>query len=276
MSYTEVLFQVEPKDPGSEIIIAQLADIGFESFEETETGVKGYIRIEDFNLQKLKDLEVLNSGHFVVSYSIAEVEDENWNQVWESEYEPVSIQDRVYIHASFHKDKPEMEHSILIDPKMSFGTAHHETTSLLIEEMLKEDFRDATVLDMGCGTAVLAILAEHRGAIKVVGIDNDQNAVDNARENILKNNCRVTSVHFGAAESITGQYDVILANINKNVLVQDMQAYASHLVDNGVILLSGFYVNDLEDLRFVAEETGLAFDKAEIKNSWVVARFVKQ
>jgi len=275
MYYTEITFEVEPTDPGSEILVAQLAEIGFESFEETNTGIKAYIQGDRFEETLVKELDILNTGFFDISYSIREVKQENWNRVWESSYAPVVIQDTVYIRASFHPENPKIKYRILIDPKMSFGTAHHETTSQMIEQMLTENFRDAHVLDMGCGTAVLGILAELLGAESVVAIDNDKNTVENALENVKKNNCKAVNVQLGTAERITGRFDVILANINKNILIRDMGKYASHLNSKGAILFSGFYKNDLKELRMHAQQAGLAFDHMETRNNWVVARFIK-
>ena len=165
---------------------------------------------------------------------------------------------------------------MLIDPKMSFGTAHHETTSLIIEQMLQENFQGKKVLDMGCGTGVLAILAEMMGASLVDAIDNDPNACENAQENVNENKCRNINVHLGVAENINAVYDVILVNINKNTLIKDMERYSSHLTGNGIILFSGFYMEDLEVIRLHAQNTGLVFDKAEYRNNWIVARFTKQ
>jgi len=274
MPYTELTFTITPRDPGSEILVAQLAEIGFESFEETETGIKAYIPKVDFEESQVTGLGLFHMPGFEVSYTRLEVDDENWNRVWESSYSPVIIADQVYIRASFHPPRG-ISHEILIDPKMSFGTAHHETTAQMIEGMLTEDLGGKRVLDMGCGTAVLAILAERLGAAEVVAIDNDINAVENAQENVLKNNCSHVSVLEGAANEISGAFDVILANINKNILIRDMSTYASHLNSGGMILFSGFYASDLRDLKQSAGDAGLTFDRATSRNEWTVARFLK-
>lgn len=265
-----------PADPGSEILVAQLAEAGFESFEETSTGVKAYIRAQLFEEGLINSLGIMHTGSFQVSYRVNAVRDENWNQIWESSYEPVFVLDKVYIRASFHAERPDIPYGILIDPKMSFGTAHHETTAQMIEQMLVEDLAKKSVLDMGTGTAVLAILAEMLGAKSVVAIDNDTNSVENARENVLKNNCVHIDVQLGTAEKISGRFDVILANINKNILIADMGTYAAHLAHGGVILFSGFYQQDLDELTLRARQFGLAYDRVVARNNWAVARFIKK
>lgn len=276
MTYTEVVFQIEPLIPGAEIAMAQLAEIGYESFEETDTGVKAFIPTDQWDEEQLKGIQILNEGFFLISYSSRNIEEQNWNQVWESNYDPVTIAGRVTIRASFHEPDPNVDYELLIDPKMSFGTAHHETTAQIISQLLEENLVDKTLLDMGAGTAVLAILAQRLGARKVVAIDNDPNAVENARENVLKNKCHKIDVHLGTAETIKGQFDVILANINKNILLADMSTYEHRMNPGGVILLSGFYKDDLEDLIHAARKYGLDFDSSTELNAWVMARFIKQ
>ena len=276
MSYTELTFTITPFDPGADILVMQLAEIGYDSFEETANQVKAYIVSEDFDGKKVAELDVVNDPLFTVSYSMREVPEENWNRVWESSYSPVMIAESVYVRASFHQPDPSAKHEILIDPKMSFGTAHHETTSQMVEQMLMERFEGKRVLDMGCGTAVLAILADMLGAGEVVAVDNDKNAVENAWENVRKNNCNRINVLLGAADEISGLFDVVLANINKNILIRDMQTYAMHMRRKGVILFSGFYQTDLDDIKEHAHATGLEFDRSLTKNNWIVARFIKQ
>lgn len=276
MPYKELVFTVEPADPGSDILIAQLAEIGFESFEEIETGVKAYIQLAEYNSNRIKGLDILGMKGFHVHYTVHDVKEENWNQVWESSYSPVLIADSVYIRASFHPPMPTAKYQILIDPKMSFGTAHHETTSLMIEQLMQEEVKGRAVLDMGSGTAVLAVFAEMLGAENVVAIDNDPNAVENALENVKKNNCRHVDVHLGTAENISGQFDLILANINKNILIADMAVYAAHMKSKGVIVFSGFYKEDVDDITRHAQPLGLTCDRISSRNSWTVTRFKKQ
>lgn len=273
--YIELNFTIDPLEPGREILVAQISEIGFDGFEETDTGVKAYIASDAFNLDRIKQLEILEHPDFSVLYTRKTWKEENWNRLWEQEYDPVLVSGRVHVRASFHPLPEKVEFDILIDPKMSFGTAHHETTKLMIAQLLKEHANGATVLDMGCGTAVLAILAEKMGAQKVVAIDNDRNAVENARENIKKNNCQNISVQWGDVSKLEGVFDLMLINITKNILIRDMNQYVKNLDDKGVILFSGFYVDDLEDLRIHSREAGMTFDYAEVKNNWAMARFTK-
>jgi len=276
MDYIQVSFIIEPKEPGTEIIIAELSLLNFESFEETEQGVKAFILEDQFIEPDIKELEQRLSDVFTISSSFEIIKFTNWNAVWESNYEPVLIKDSVYIYAPFHSQKKDVKFSILIEPKMSFGTAHHETTSLVIEMMLGLDFRNQGVLDMGCGTGVLAILAEKMGASKLVAIDNDSNAFENAVENVKNNNCSHINVQLGGAEQIKNNYDCIIANINKNILLADMDKYSGHLNHKGSIIFSGFYSNDLEDIEAQANICGLTLDRFLEKNRWVAAKFDKQ
>jgi ribosomal protein L11 methyltransferase len=276
MSFTQLTFTITPLDPGVDILVAQLAEIGYDSFEETEEGVRASIAATNFDKAEIVALDVLSDPGFAVAYTIDDVAEENWNRIWESSYSPVMIAGSVYIRASFHPHDPAAKHEIVIDPKMSFGTAHHETTAQMVEQMLVEDFGGKRVLDMGCGTAVLAILAAMLGAPEVVAIDNDKNAVENARENIRKNNFGRINVLLGAADEISGLFDVVLANINKNILIRDMQTYALHMRNKGVVLFSGFYQTDLGDIKTHAAAAGLEFDRSATKNNWIIARFIKQ
>ena len=275
MNYTEVSFRINPLDPGGEILMAELSEIGFESFEETDTGLKAYIPAVNFTDNKLEEISIMNNSKFVVEFEVIQIEGQNWNAVWESNYKPVLIKDMIYVMAPFHEQNKQAKYQILIEPKMSFGTAHHETTSLMLELMLEEEFRNKQVLDMGCGTGILAILAEMLGAINILAIDNDDNAFDNTVENVARNNCRQIDVELGGAEKITGSFDYILANINKNILLNDIESYSRHLKINGKILLSGFYKKDLSDIDTMANKFDLSFVKSYDKNDWIAALFIK-
>ena len=275
MNYTELTFSVDPPDPGNEILIALLAELGFESFEEVPTGIKAYIQTRLFTPKIQGLIEAIKQDSFNFSFTAKNLENKNWNAVWESNYEPVLIENAVYIYAPFHPEKKNIRFPLLIEPKMSFGTAHHETTSLMIAMMLDEELSGHRVLDMGCGTAVLAILAEKMGAIEIQAIDNDENAYENSLENIARNNCKQISVDFGGVEKIQGMFNRILANINKNILLNDMATYAMHLSPRGTIFFSGFYLNDLADIEQKAKESALTLDSYKEKNNWVCARFIK-
>ena len=275
MDYTEISFVIEPLYPGSEILIAGLSEIGYESFEETDFGVKAYIQSKSYKQEDIDDLTVIKGGLFNINYTVVQIKNQNWNEVWESSYEPVMISDQIYIRAPFHAEHKSVKYQLLIEPKMSFGTAHHETTSLMMELLLDLNMEGKTVLDMGCGTGILAILAEMMGSSKILAIDNDINAFENTVENISKNKCRHISVEMGGKEKITGNFDFILANINKNILLSDMSAYVTHLNNQGKILFSGFYEEDMMDIKTEAQSFNLTFDKHMEKNRWVAAIFKK-
>ena len=277
MIYIEAYFKISPWQPAMEILIAELSDIGFESFVEEEGGLKAYIQEPDFQEASLRDLFAMQNPEFTISYELKTIADVNWNAKWESDYESVIIDDRCYIRAPFHPTKPEIEFEILIEPKMSFGTAHHETTAQMIQLLLDEDIKGKSVLDMGCGTAVLAILAKLKKADRVVAIDNDEWAYNNALENVKVNGFSDIKVQQGDAVLLKNQlFEVILANINKNILLADMEAYVNALSKGAVILFSGFYENDLNDIKIKALDSGLRYDSHISKNNWVAAKFSKK
>ncbi len=276
MQYIEINCSIHPVETGNEIMIALLADMGCDSFVETENGILAYIRKDIFDKNQLNTLFLeMPDYHFTVSYSWKEIEEQNWNAVWESNYEPVLIDGKCYIRAPFHLHREDVEYEIVIEPKMSFGTAHHPTTSQMISYILEENCKDKTVLDMGSGTGVLAILAVMRGAKMATAIDNDEWAYENCLENVEKNSVSNMEVTLGNADNITKKYDIILANINRNILLEDMDKYAGALNENGTLLLSGFYLDDLSILKNEAEKYNLVFDSYKEKENWVAARFLK-
>ena len=278
MKYIEIDCIITPAETGNEIIIALLADMGCDSFVEKENGVQAYIAKDIFDEKQLKDLfSDVSTWNFSVSYSWEEVEEQNWNAVWESNYEPVLIDNACYIRAPFHPNRQDVKYEIVIEPKMSFGTAHHPTTSQMISYILEEDCEGKTVLDMGSGTGVLAILAIMRGAKHATAIDNDEWAYENCLENVEKNHISNIEVVLGNADNIREKYDIILANINRNILMQDMGKYANALNKNGILLLSGFYLEpDLEILKKETEKYNLVFDSFKEQENWVAAKFRKK
>jgi ribosomal protein L11 methyltransferase len=276
MSYAELIIHIKPTSPGSEILMALLSEIGYESFEETEIGLKAYIPSKQFKVADLNAVIGSVKDDFEIDYRHSIIENQNWNEVWESSYEPVMIRNDIYIRAPFHEEKNHFRYQLLIEPKMSFGTAHHETTYLMMELMLEEKFSGKRVLDMGCGTGILAILSSMLGAVEVIAIDNDQNAFENSLENIRKNKCKNIHVFQGDSKLISGDYEAILANINKNILLEDMDIYGKHLTKGGTLLLSGFYESDMDDVRKTAQIFGLKYDRSMVKNNWTAVRFIKQ
>ena len=276
MDYIEVNFKVGMNSPEMEILMAQLGEIGFDSFMESDGGLLAYIPVSNFSESQISDLVSTNQNEAQLNYSFKTIKAQNWNEVWESNYDPVYIKDQVYIRAPFHNTDPTFKYEILVDPKMSFGTAHHETTSLMIEMMLNEDIIGKKVLDMGCGTGILAILAEMMGAAKIDAIDNDKWAYENSLENVEKNNCKNIYVQLGEVGILKSVvYEYILANINRNVLLQDIALYATHMVKNGILLLSGFYTEDLELIESSARDSNLNLVNKMVKNNWIAAKFLK-
>jgi ribosomal protein L11 methyltransferase len=276
MDYIEVSFVIQPKSTGTEIMIALLSQIGYESFMETEEGLMAYITATVYKQSDLDDLAILLSKDFSITYAQQLLKSQNWNEVWENSFNPVVIMEMVYVRAPFHKTDSSFKYEIIIEPKMSFGTAHHETTSMMIELMLKEDFSGSSVLDMGCGTGILAILAEMLTAKSILAIDNDEWAYENALENVRKNNCRKISVFMGNAGLLKDErFNFILANINRNILLEDMEIYAKHLMNEGILLLSGFYTEDSNIISRKASDYGLIPDIQVVKNNWVAARYIK-
>ncbi|MGO3182249.1 MAG: 50S ribosomal protein L11 methyltransferase [Aequorivita sp.] len=271
--YIEYDFKVSPLQPGTEILIAELGYAGFESFVETEEGVTAYIHKEEWNKSILEDIHILKSEEFEIAYTFSEIEQVNWNEEWEKNFDPIEVDGKCTVRAPFHPAK-NFEYEIIIEPKMSFGTGHHETTYMMLQFILENDFQNKTVLDMGCGTAVLAILAEMRGASKLDAIDIDEWCYENSLENIERNNSKNIAVYLGDASLLDGKtYDVIIANINRNILLNDMEAYRNSLNGNGELYLSGFYKEDLSIITETCNNLGFTFVENKEKNRWVAAKF---
>jgi ribosomal protein L11 methyltransferase len=268
---------VRPADTeAEEILIARLAGIGFESFVEEKRYLLAYIPGDEFSEEKYAEIkEIVRADDDAIRYAL--IEDQNWNAVWESNYNPVMIAGKCFVRAPFHDPDPSAEFDIILRPKMAFGTAHHETTALMAEVLLDAHVEGKRVLDMGCGTAVLAIIASKMGAGKIVAIDNDEWAYTNAVENAALNDVSDIDIMLGDAEILGNScFDLILANINKNILLSDMAAYAEVLNNAGLIFFSGFYEEDLDDIKTAANQKGLIFVKYYVNNNWVVAIFKKQ
>lgn len=272
--YMEYLFRVTPKVPGNEILIAELAEKGFESFMEKEDELLAYIPINEAHELILEDLAAIHSSTFKITYDKREIEQQNWNQQWENNFQPIMIDDRCTIRASFHP-KSKAAYDILINPKMAFGTGHHATTYMMIQYLLEEDLGKKTVLDMGCGTGVLAILAEKRGATRIDAIDTDSWCYENTVENSLANRCKLITVRQGDSRLLQPEnYDFILANINRNVLLKDMEKYSRSLLKNGTLSVSGFYEEDLKMIKRQAEKYSLKFLSNKKKDKWIAAKFI--
>ncbi len=266
-------FKVEPLQPATEILIAELGDAGFESFVEYDEGVTAYIQKADWNAFILENIHILNSDEFEITYEFNEIEQTNWNEEWEKNFEPIVVDNLVTVRAPFH-EIPQTDYDIIIEPKMSFGTGHHETTHMMIQHILRNDFLGKSVLDMGSGTGVLAIMAEKRGATQIDAIDIDNWCYLNSLENTERNNCKCISVYEGDVSLLKRKkYDIIIANINRNILLSDIPTYSKCLTNDGLLILSGFYQDDTEFIRDKCADYQLnLLDKIE-KNNWVALKF---
>ena len=274
--YIAYHFDVSPPVPGNEILVAELGVVGFESFVETSEGLSAYIQKKDHYSSILETLQILENDEFSISYRIEEIEQVNWNAQWESNFKPIIVDGRCCIRAPFH-DSAGHEFDIVIEPKMSFGTGHHETTHMMIQFMLDTDLKNKSVLDMGCGTAVLAILAEKKGSSSVEAIDIDEWCYQNSLENIRRNSCQNIRVLKGDASLLKAQaFDVIIANINRNILLNDIPVYATCLNANGFLFLSGFYKEDIPKIQAVCKHCNLSFEAQIFRNDWVALKFKKQ
>lgn len=276
MNYKLYQFKVDPPQPGTEILIALIADLGFESFEPNESGFNAYIPEGG---QPDETIRGLQFDDFNFSFSSETIEQVNWNEEWEKNFSPVIVSDDCIIRAPFHHIEKKHKYDLIIIPKMSFGTGHHDTTWLMCKNMLELNFKGKDVLDMGCGTGVLAILAKQLGAAKVEGIDIDDWSVENALENCANNNCNDIMIRKGNSGLLKQEelsYDVILANINKNVLKADLSVYASKLKAGGYLFLSGFFKTDCSELIDLASDNYLKLFKQEVKNEWAVLIFQKE
>jgi len=279
MDYIEFHFKISPLNTlVNDVLAANLGEIGFESFIECEDGMLTYVPTKLFNQENFTGLipeELFESTIIVTQKNIP---GQNWNHEWEKNYfQPIVIGQDCVIHSSFHTNIPEVTYDILIDPKMAFGTGHHETTSLMLGELLQLDVQGKSFLDMGCGTAVLAILASLKGAKPILGIDIDEWAVQNALENKKLNHTSEIEIQLGGAELLADapNFDLIFANINRNILLEDMHFYTAKMQVGSKLYMSGFYENDCTIIREKAESLGLTYQGYTIKNNWVAVHFEK-
>ena len=267
-------FNVSPKEPATEMLIAQLGYVGFESFVEQDNGVTAYIQKQEWNSKILEDVFLLHSNEFNITFEHNEIAQTNWNEEWEKNFNPIQVDDLVSIRAPFHTN-PSLQFDIVIEPKMSFGTGHHETTHMMVQHLLALDLDTKKVLDMGCGTGILAIFAEMKGAKPIDAIDIDSWCYENSLENIQRNNCNHITVYEGDASLLKEKYDVIIANINRNILLSDIKTYTDCLNENGVLLLSGFYKEDIVIIEDEVNKHGLTFETMIQRNNWVALKYVK-
>lgn len=271
MDYTEVKISINPySEQYAEIITALLAEIGFDSFAEFDKGLLAYIPNQKYNKEVLSQTISELTLDSDISYTSSAIKSMNWNEEWEKNFSPISIGEHCYIRAPFHEPKSGFKIEIVIEPKMAFGTGHHETTWLVTNELFNINLKGKKLLDMGCGTGILAIAAEKLGAKHITAIDNDTWAYKNAKENIAANSCNNVNVILGDASSINSTYDIILANINLNILLADMGGYIKSLEHNGLLIMSGILVSDIETLKTAAERHGLTFIESKTRNKWAL------
>lgn len=278
MNYSVYHFSFsDPDNFISDILASQLGDAEFESFVSTDKGLDAYIQTKSINEETINKLIASFPFEATISYTKELLENKNWNEEWEKYFfKPIVIDDKCVIHSSFHKDFPKLKYEIIIDPKMAFGTGHHETTSLMVSEILNLELAGKTVLDMGCGTSILAILASMRGATAITAIDIDDWCTENSIESIALNHINNIDVLLGDASLLPGRiFDVILANINRNILLNDMKIYAECLQKNGNLLMSGFYTEDIPYIETEAKKQGLSMLHSRERNNWAVVKMIK-
>jgi len=276
MEYLE--FKVSCKEEFIEILIAELAEVGFDSFLEKENGLEAYIQEDQFDRDAFQ--EVIDKYESMADISVEEgrMEKVNWNTEWEKNYDPIEVGDDVYVRASFHAPKEEVKHEIVINPKMSFGTGHHATTYLMLTHLLNLDHQGKKVIDIGAGTGILAIMSHKLGAVEVEAFDIDDWCVENGNENFELNGMSHVKMGLGTVREVNpkGQFDIVIANINKNVLLDEMKVYGSLVKDGGYLLLSGFYDHDIPDIEASANSFGLSKTDQKIKDKWSAVVFVKK
>jgi len=276
MKYIRCILELQPLQPSTDIFIAALSELGYESFEETDRGLEAYIQEPDWDESAFLRIPFLHNEAWEVNTHWEVVEPENWNSVWERDYKPIDVRGKCVVRAPFHAERDDVDYDIVISPKMSFGTGHHQTTRLMLDYLLDLEVGGASVLDVGTGTGVLAILCGLKGAQGITGIDIDPWSVENAVENAERNGQNGIEVLEGSMHRVAGrQFDVVLANINRNALAELMPNFTGALREGGKLLISGFYEEDLPYLKQEAAAHGLLYSSYRVSDLWTAASFEK-
>ena len=269
MNYTEITIDTEDAAL-RDLLVAELSAIGFDGFEETDNSIKAFSSENSFNEPALKAI-VANHN---ITYKQESIPQQNWNELWESNFSPMAVEDFVGVRASFHPPITNVQHEIIITPKMSFGTGHHATTYMMMQLMKDIDFKNKTVFDFGSGTGILAILAEKLGSTNLLAIDYDDWCIENARENVEANNCKYIRIEKADNAATEQKFDVVLANINKNIILTNIEELSKDAAPNGFILLSGLLVEDEKDILASAEKEGWKHLETVTKNNWIALKFL--
>ena len=276
VTYRLFSFKVIPVKIGSEILIAQLSHLGFDSFEETNSGIDAYLENKKWKTNLLSNLNILSNPDFKIEYSSKIIYPKNWNKIWESRFKPILINKDCVVRADFHSSL-NLKYEIIITPKMSFGTGHHETTSMVMNYILDLNLKNLKVLDIGCGTGILSILSEKKGALSIDAVDIDQWCYKNTQENSRLNKCQLIKAFCGDINSIKeSKYDIILANINKNIIISNISIYRDLLNTGGQLIISGFYDSDIVDIDMKAKVIKLELVSQKVKNSWASIHYIKR
>lgn len=279
MKYTVVnFFSSNIQEWQKDLLIDELGSIGFDTFEDKDFGFSAYVPSSNLSIQSLETVLLNQVDDYQLDYKVEDIEEENWNILWESNFNPIIVDNSVYVRATFHESKPSYKYEVVIDPKMSFGTGHHQTTSMMLSFILENEFENKKVLDMGCGTGILGILASKKGAHSVIAVDYDSICVDSVIENTALNQVNNIEARLGSKEVLgEDKFDVILANINRNILLDQLETYSSILISGGELYISGFYVvEDLDILKDKCESVNIFFKESKELDNWCAAKFVKQ
>lgn len=277
MAVDYIELKIKSKEPFFEIFTAELAELGFDTFQEEGNHLLAYGGEESIDLETVKEKMGSYAEIAASSYEISKVEKQNWNEEWEKNFDPIFVDDKCAVRASFHKLEKEYQYEIIITPKMSFGTGHHATTHMMLSYLLEENLKDKSVVDLGCGTGILAIMAKKRGAKTIAACDIDEWCMENSEENFSLNKAKDITVMLGAVKECFSlpTYEVVLANINKNVLLEEIQQYAEIIYPNGHLFLSGFYESDIDDIVLEANKHGFEYLNKKVKDNWASVKLVK-